>query len=137
MKILINESDIDIRRLYQVIFSTSDYELTFMENARETRLQANRSRYDLVMVDVEFPTMEGLTVARKMMEEHPNRPLLVVSSVPLQENDFGDSMHRSRSGVLMKPFNIAELRRTIHRMAENNCQSGKKSFDFFQPVFAN
>lgn len=137
MKILINESDIDIRRLYQVIFSPLDVELTFTDNAVETHSRADRSRYDLVMMDVEYPTMDGLSEARRMMDEHPNRPLLVVSSVPLVESDLGDRLRRTRSAVMMKPFNIRELRNLIQRMVDAKPEKKGETIGYLQPVFAN
>lgn len=137
MKILINESDVDIRRLYQVIFSPLNVELTFTDNAVETRGAADRVPYDLVMMDVEYPTMDGLSEARRMMDEKPERPLLVVSSVPLQESDLGDRVSRSRSAVMMKPFNIRELRSTIQNLVETNLPRKNGVVDYLQPTSVN
>ena len=137
MKILIHESDNDIRQLYRVIFSPLNVELTFSENAVETRAKADRSQYDLVMMDVEFPTMEGLSVARSMVEERPDRPLLLVSSVPLEQNELAAPAKRSRSAIMMKPFNIAELRSLIRNLTGIQSSTDSKPLHYLQPASVN
>ncbi len=141
MKILIHETDQDIRKLYKAIFSPFPVKLTFTNEARETCIKANRSNYDLVMLDVEFPTMEGLDIARSMVHNNPEQPLLLVSSIPLRKSDLGASAYHSRSEIMMKPFDIDKLRNMIKKMLKPKplpeAEEKIPSLGFFQPALVN
>ncbi len=137
MKILIHESDQDIRKLYQVIFAPSNFELTFSETVYDTRIKANRHQYDLVMMDIEYPSMEGLSEARKMVSERPNQPLLLISSIPLEQEELTNSPYRTRSAIMMKPFNIKELRGLIHHLTESHSTLENLNHDYLTPASIN
>ncbi len=141
MKILIHETDQDIRKLYKAIFSPFPVQLTFTNEARETCIKADRSNYDLVMMDIEFPTMEGLDIARNMVQNHPEQPLLLVSSIPLRKSDLGACAYHSRSAIMMKPFDIGKLRSMIEKMLKPKqypeTDEDRSSLGFFQPALVN
>ncbi|MBN2325847.1 MAG: response regulator [Candidatus Omnitrophica bacterium] len=137
MKFLINESNEDIRRLYLAIFSPSDAEITFAETAEDARFLADLLRFDLVMIDVDFPDMEGLFIAREMIEERPDRPLLLISSVPLKQSDLGGGAAHSNIAFIMKPFNIHKLRGLIEDLAASKDPHASRALDHRIPALVH
>ena len=69
---------------------------------------ARSGQYDLVVLDLMLPGLDGISVLRATMEAHPHQPVLVLSAV-------SDSKARIRclefgaSDYLTKPFELAEL----------------------------
>src|SRR5271169_5935694 len=61
----------------------SDPELVVIDTARdgvEALEKATKLDPDVITLDIEMPRMDGLTVLRKIMAEHP-RPVIMLSSL--------------------------------------------------------
>lgn len=46
----------------------------------------NRTRADIVLMDITMPQMEGIESAERIMRQHPEARIIMVSSVGYQEN---------------------------------------------------
>lgn len=115
MRILINESNADIQRLYQAILAPFYVDITFAHDAEQTECFAEKNNYDLVFVDVAYPVMEGLAISKSLRRKNPDRPVVLVSSVPLRTKLLDTLTVKSSSAVLMKPFDIQQLRALIRQ----------------------
>jgi len=111
MKVLINENNEDIRKLYEVIFSPYEAEITFAEDADDAQASAEKDEYDLVFLDVGFPDMEGIAVADHLHNKVPEHSLVLVSSVPVSKI-INDELKKSIS-LFMKPLDIKGLQNLI------------------------
>ncbi|RJP29964.1 MAG: response regulator [Candidatus Omnitrophota bacterium] len=67
---------------------------------------------DLVVLDIKLPGIDGIEVLRRLKQEHPALPVIIVSASSQkgtreQAQDFG------ADGVLLKPFDQDELLQLI------------------------
>ena len=70
--------------------------------------QATRGRYDLVILDLLLPKLDGLAVLRQLQHEHPELPVVIVSArSDLQTKLRGFGL--GASDYLSKPFSFDEL----------------------------
>jgi two-component system chemotaxis response regulator CheY len=46
----------------------------------------NRTRADIVLMDITMPQMEGIEAAERIVRQHPDARIIMVSSVGYQEN---------------------------------------------------
>ena len=69
---------------------------------------AQSGRYELVILDLLLPGMDGITLLRRLIEERPEQRVLVLSAL----SDVADKvrcLELGASDYLSKPFALAEL----------------------------
>jgi signal transduction histidine kinase/CheY-like chemotaxis protein/HPt (histidine-containing phosphotransfer) domain-containing protein len=69
--------------------------------------------FGLVITDMHMPEMDGLALARRIKDKHPQLPLLMLTSLSDTGAAFAD--RRLFAGVLSKPVRSAELESNIAR----------------------
>jgi signal transduction histidine kinase len=74
-----------------------------------------RQHYDLVLMDIQMPEMDGLDATRAIMALGPSPPRIVGLSANAMTNDIEAAKQAGMSEYLAKPLNPAELRRVLER----------------------
>src|SRR3954471_17843742 len=62
----------------------------------------DRARPDIVLMDITMPQMEGIEAAEKIVREHPDARIVMVSSVGYQENIVA-ALQRGARHFVQKP----------------------------------
>jgi len=82
-------------------------------NGREGLKRAQRDTYDLVLLDLLLPGIDGLSVLHQLSKTHPALPVVIVSArsdLPTKLRGFG----LGAADYLSKPFSFDELIARIH-----------------------
>lgn len=89
MKILIAEDNPIIQRVHQSAMTMSGYEYDLVDNGRDAvdLARINAGCYDLALLDVEMPVMDGIEAARLIRRSVRYFPIAALSSDP-------DYLHR-------------------------------------------
>jgi DNA-binding response OmpR family regulator len=109
-QLLIVEDEVNIRELVCLHLSTVGYDCVSTGDGQDA-LELLRSRpFDLVVLDVMLPGVNGLTICRKIRAGHVNRevPILMLTA----RRDESDTLAGFNSGAddyLTKPFSLLEL----------------------------
>lgn len=69
---------------------------------------ALRREFDLIVLDLMLPGMDGRQVLRRLIEERPEQRVLVLSAVPEFDTRVA-VLEAGAAAVLGKPFAVAEL----------------------------
>lgn len=73
-KILIIEDDAYIRDVYDEVLGEAGFNITTAVDGQEGLLKAREGGYDLVLLDVMMPKLDGLGVLRGLREKPPTKP---------------------------------------------------------------
>jgi CheY-like chemotaxis protein len=73
-KLLIVDDDLYLRDLYKEILTDAGYEVETANDGREGLDKLNNGGYDLTLLDVMMPHMDGLGVLTKLHETPPTAP---------------------------------------------------------------
>ncbi len=87
--------------------------VTLAANGREALDLLEHQQYDLILMDVQMPDMDGLEATRIIRRENTNIPILGVTANAF-ETDRRDCIESGMNGVLRKPFRKEEF---IHQVA--------------------
>jgi len=80
-RILIVEDHKDIAEMLYEYFERRDYELDYASDGRVGFNLANQNDYDVILLDLMLPEMDGLDVCRKLREESNNyTPILMLTA---------------------------------------------------------
>src|ERR687886_465440 len=108
MRILVVEDDPRIGGFLQQGLEESGYSVTLVDNGEDGYLQARLNPFDLVILDLMLPGMDGLDVARKLRAARKNVPILMLTARD-SEMDKVTGLDAGGDDYLTKPFGFAEL----------------------------
>ncbi len=106
-KILIIEDDAAIADIVQDFLTINHFESTVIHDGGEGLTEALKNIYDLILLDVMLPTMDGLEVLRQLRNE-VRVPILLVTAKS-EELDKLRGLGLGADDYISKPFSPTEL----------------------------
>ena len=107
-RILIVDDDTEIRDLLEFDIASSGYFVDTASDGMEGLTKALNNKYDLVLLDVMMPKMNGFEVCKNIRAAKINVPILMLTA----KGTIGDKTSGFDSGAddyLVKPFDIQEV----------------------------
>ncbi len=102
-KILVVEDVEENRILVQRILTKQGLAVDFAVNGLEGIAKANEGEYDLIMMDVQMPVMDGYTATRRLRELGYDRPIIALTAHAMKE-DRTKCLAAGYSDYLTKPI---------------------------------
>lgn len=104
-KLLIVEDDQYLRELYIDILEDEGYDVDHAVDGEEAYEKIHAGGYDLVLLDIMLPKMDGLKILEKIKNETPsitpNKAIVVLSNLG-QETAVFDAVARGAAGYMIK-----------------------------------
>jgi DNA-binding response OmpR family regulator len=107
-RILIVDDECGIRSFIGCALAAAGYLPDFAVNGTQALAQLLECHYDLVILDLVMPGMDGAYVLDRMLGAHPDQAVIVVSCVDDVATKL-DCLERGADDYLTKPFSLAEL----------------------------
>lgn len=109
-KILVIDDSPIVRNLHSVMLKSAGFETEDAENGFDALEKSMKSNFDLMIVDINMPKMDGFTFCREMRasEKYKDIPLLIIST----ESEAEDKMKGFKAGAnlyLVKPVKTEVL----------------------------
>ena len=121
-RILVIDDDSDLQRLLQMELEAANYEVIASEDGQEGLDTALTASPDLVVLDVNLPSLDGLSVCRQLRAKS-RVPILMLSSM---REDFDKiiGLEVGADDYLGKPFNprelLARIRALLRRLGDTS-----------------
>jgi DNA-binding response OmpR family regulator len=107
-KVLVVEDNPDIAKLVSLHLKDLDCEVALAADGLRGLAAARAQRYDLIILDLMLPGMEGLEVCRRLRGETDYTPILMLTAKS-SEVDRVVGLEIGADDYLTKPFSIGEL----------------------------
>ncbi|MEP0713019.1 response regulator transcription factor [Algoriphagus sp.] len=107
-KVLIVEDDPNISQLIQIHLKDLHYEINVKNNGREGFEEANTSGYDLIILDIMLPEMDGLAICQRLRALDNFTPILMITAKS-EEIDKVIGLESGADDYITKPFKIREF----------------------------
>lgn len=117
-KILIADDETKIRETFQDYFSVKGFEVLLAANGKEAVELSNNSSFDLIILDVMMPVMDGIA-ACKEIRKASNTPVLFLSALG-EERDLLNGYLSGADDYNVKPFPLAVLCEKCLAMIKRN-----------------
>jgi CheY-like chemotaxis protein len=118
-RVLVIDDDPAILVTVDLVLKRAGHGVVTAINAYDGLEQLERGAFDLVIVDLFMPEMDGLEAISQIGLRHPNLPIIVLSGHAFEETaaERPDFLARERGShiSLRKPFRPAELLDAIGR----------------------
>ncbi|MGN7408368.1 response regulator transcription factor [Sporosarcina sp. SAFN-010] len=105
--ILIVDDDIAIRNLISVYLENEGIQTQKAEDAIEAIKMLDKNEFDLIILDIMMPKMDGIQACLKIREER-NMPIIMLSA-KTEDMDKIQGLASGADDYLSKPFNPLEL----------------------------
>ena len=107
-RVLVVEDDPDIGRLVTLQLSELDCECRLITDGITALAEAQAGRYDLVILDIMLPRMDGLEICRRLRAGERHTPILMLTAKS-SEIDRVLGLELGADDYLTKPFSMPEL----------------------------
>jgi two-component system KDP operon response regulator KdpE len=106
-KILVIDDEPQIRRIMKETLSSSGYEVDEAKNGEEGLLKMREFRPDLVLLDMNMPEMDGLSVCKAIRAD--SSVAIIMLTVRKSESDKVAALDAGADDFVTKPFSTPEL----------------------------
>lgn len=107
-KLLYVEDDLNLGFVTQDNLQLKGFEVKHFENGKDALADFIPGRYDLCILDVMLPKMDGYELAKKIREQDENVPIIFLTAKSLKEDRL-KGLRIGADDYLTKPFSIEEL----------------------------
>ncbi len=107
-KVLVIEDDRDIVELLDIHLRDLDCDLEKAYDGHRGRELALRGRYDLIVLDVMLPGMDGIEICRQLRAEDIRTPIMMLTAKS-EEIDRVLGLEMGADDYLTKPFSLREF----------------------------
>ena len=125
MRILLAEDERSLARALVKIFEKNNYSADAVHNGEDALMYLEGGNYDVVIMDVMMPKMDGITALKKLRASGNQIPVLMLTA----KSEIDDKVLGLDSGAnyyLTKPFNTKELLASIRAITRTQAEVDTK-----------
>lgn len=108
MRILLVEDEESIRNLLRLNLELEGYEVVSTANGRKALDLIGGQHFDLLLLDVMLPDVDGFTITEQVRLSNPEVPILLLTAKDTAQ-DRVTGLKKGADDYLTKPFNLEEL----------------------------
>jgi DNA-binding NtrC family response regulator len=123
-RILAIDDDENIRKVVVAILEDEGYVVESVGTAKEAIDKSKRKFYNLALVDIRLPDMEGIELLTKFRETTPRMRKVIVTGYPTLQNAV-DAVNKGADAYIVKPFDVKKVLKTIQEQLDKQ-QSEKE-----------
>lgn len=102
------------QKIIQRMLAKMGYQIDIANNGAEAVKALSEREYDLILMDVSMPEMDGLTATRTIrMEQGENGPIIIAVTANAMKGDRERCLEAGMNDYLAKPVKIAQLREML------------------------
>jgi len=108
-KILVVDDSLTVRMYHRQILENEGYEVEEAENGMEALEKAQLNKYDLFIVDINMPVLDGYSFVRRLREGEGNIAPVIMVSTENESKDIEISLKSGANLHLIKPVRPEDL----------------------------
>ena len=131
-RILLCEDDTNLGMVLKNYLELNDYEVVLERDGRLGLAAFQREKFDICLLDVMMPHMDGFTLAEEIRDIDPEIPLFFLSAKTMKE-DIIQGYKLGTDDYITKPFDsevlLLKIKAILKRNEELNRESENMQFD--------
>jgi DNA-binding response OmpR family regulator len=137
-KLLLVEDDVNFGFVLKSYLEMNDFEVELVSDGKDAVPAFNKNQYDLCVLDVMLPNVDGFTIAREFRKLNKKIPIIFLTAKSLKD-DVLEGFKAGADDYLTKPFDsdvlLVKIKAILRRNAggkapmEDKIKIGKYIFD--------
>ncbi len=117
LSILVAEDNPVNQKLIIRLLNKMGYKPDIVHNGLEAIMALERTTYNVILMDVQMPEMDGLEATRIIKEKFPNgsRPLIIAMTANAMQGDREKCIDAGMDDYVSKPIDISELTNALFK----------------------
>jgi len=124
-RILVVDDDENIRKVVLAILEDEGYAVESVGTAKEAIEKSKRKFYNIALIDIRLPDMEGIELLTKIRETTPRMRKVIVTGYPTLQNAV-EAVNKGADAYIVKPFDVKKVLKTIEDQL--NKQQAEKQY---------
>jgi CheY-like chemotaxis protein len=119
LRILLAEDNLVNQKVALRFLQQFGYRADIASNGKETLQSVARQLYDVILMDVQMPEMDGLEATRQIVSRWPeknDRPYIIAMTADAAQGDREMCLAAGMDEYLAKPIRVAELREVLEKV---------------------
>ena len=134
MRLLLIEDDVELADGLQQSLAQSAYAVDVAHSGHEAKAACASARYEMMILDLGLPDVDGLTLLRELRAQGVTAPVLVLTA----RGDLDDRIAGLDAGAddyLAKPFALGELEARVRALMRRGPDAGPHLIQFGQLTY--
>ena len=132
-RILLAEDEKELSRAVQAVLEAKGYTVSAVFNGRDAILAAQKSVFDLLILDIMMPVMDGVEALKEIRAGGNYTPALFLTA-KAEVEDRVAGLEAGADDYLTKPFAMAELLARIQSMTRRSHEYDRQELMFGQVI---
>ena len=111
-KVLVAEDNIDNQRLVSMYLKKLGADVVFAQNGKQAIEIATNETFDLILMDMQMPVMNGVDATRQLRELNYDKPIVALTANAMKE-DVDACVTAGCNGFIHKPISKLKFKETI------------------------
>ncbi len=116
--ILVVDDDMSVRTTFSSVLRQEGYRVTAVKNGYEAIKAIDEESFDLALVDLGMPGMDGIEVLEKIKTRRPQTRVIIFTGYGSITTAV-EAMRKGATDYLNKPFSPQELKAGVKKALEN------------------
>ncbi|MEM2281462.1 MAG: response regulator [Candidatus Bathyarchaeia archaeon] len=134
-RILVVDDDENIRKVLTMILEDEGYIVDQAETAKEAIEKSKKNFYNLALIDIRLPDMEGIELLTRMKDTVPKMRKIIITGYPTLQNAI-EAVNRGADAYILKPFDVekvlATIKEQLRKQEEERRYSQEKVAEFIE-----
>lgn len=116
-KILVVDDEQSMREFLEIMLKKEGYQVSLASNGEEASQLAERDIFDMVLLDIRMPKMDGISALKKIKATSPETIVIMITAYASTDT----AIHAMKEGAydyITKPFKIEEIKLIIRNALE-------------------
>lgn len=129
MRLLLIEDEEDLARPLIKALSDYGFAIDYSNEGNEGLSKAEINQYDCILLDLNLPGIDGISISNKLRAQNNNTPILMVTA----RHQIDDKLIGFEAGAddyISKPFNLKELTARIKAIVRRSSENKTHNLEF-------
>ena len=126
--ILLAEDDFDFGSILKQYLEMTGYTIEWAKDGKEALELFNKGTFNICVLDVMMPKMDGFTLAEKIIEINPEIPFIFLTARKMKEDKL-KGLKLGADDYIVKPFEADELVLRLNNIIKRSSRTVTKNSD--------
>ena len=112
--LLVVDDEPGMREFLEIMLRKEEYNVKVASNGEEAIDMLQKETFDLAIVDIQMPGVNGIEVLKNTRENHPNTTIIMITAFASHESAI-EAMKLGAYDYITKPFKIDEIKLVISK----------------------
>jgi CheY-like chemotaxis protein len=127
MRILLAEDNITNQDLVITLLSKMGYKIDAVENGRKVLEMLDRKKYDIILMDIQMPVMNGMEATKIICDRYPEseRPKIIAITANAMTGDRERYLNAGMVDYLPKPIKFKDVQSVLIKWGKKKAETAK------------